>query len=378
MEGGTSDDSPAPPRTRPRARKTLKVLGVLLLGVSVAPSTTARAQQTETNFELYGVPKLAKPLHFDWFTKKDARELTFWRMPGLSPDYRMGPGDELEITIVGMDASYSLQVRTGGEVVIPLMGAVKVGGLTAEEAEAEIGERLRERGLLTKPEVLVYVASYQAKKFWVIGQVDRPGEYAMSQQLTVMDGIFMAGGLDFYGDRHGYLHRRSSGSSRAPSPQTALRAPEVAGPGTEVIKLDLQPMRQGGVLSPDLLIDDGDVIVIPTSYPLVFYVLGDVSRPGAYEVARGPERMTFSQALSQAGGPAKTAQVSKGLIVRYGSDGTRHEVKVDYMAILRGDQSDIEVQSNDVIFIPGSSVKRITLGTLDAIPAVISTIPLAK
>jgi len=140
--------------------------------------------------------------------------------------------------------------------------------------------------------VLIFVNSYEAKKFWVYGQIDRPGEYAMSQQLTVMDAILMAGGLDFYGANEGYLHRACQGAGRRARrgpPCVPGHSPE----GHTVERLDLAPMRRGGLLEQNPLIMEGDILVIPTRYPTLFYVLGDVVKPAYFQI-NSDERMTVS------------------------------------------------------------------------------------
>jgi len=329
----------------------------------------------QANSDLFSFPKTSKNLEFGWYTK-DTRELTFNRLPGLSTDYRLGAGDELEITVAGFPNPFQFRVTEAGVITVPYVGEVRVGGMTAEQAEDAIAAAYRDQKLIEQPEVFVYISSYEAKKFWVYGQVDRPGEYTMSQALTVMDAILIAGGLDFYGDRWGYLHRRVRGTTQPGSSQALLKAPGVARPGTEVFRLDLQPMRNGGLLSPNLPLQDGDEIVVPTRFPTIFYVIGSVKHPGAFELTSG-ERLTLSHVLAQAGGPTKTAQ-KKGYLIRYGPDGKRQDVPFDCIAVLTGRQPDIEIRSNDLVYVPGSSDKTLAYGAADSIPGIIAMIPFVR
>ena len=344
------------------------LLALGLLSLSAGP---VAAQ----NFDLYNLPKDAKALEWDWYTR-DFRDLTFTRMAGPSPDYRLGKGDEVQVQIVGFQGPFNFKIRPNGSITIPLAGDVQVAGLTAEEAEAVIVDRFKERDLLKDPEVLVYIASYESKRFWVYGQIDRQGEYVMSQQLTLMDAIFIGGGLDFYGDRYGYLHRRGKGAAAGGTParDALLESPATPLAGREVIKIDLQPMREGKLLSPNPLIEDGDVVVIPTRYPTVVYVLGDVQKAGAFQLSTD-ERLMVSQAVALAGGPGRTAKASGGFLVRYTEDGLRRQIPVDFSAIMQGRQRDFEVLPNDVIFIPGSKAKTLQFATLGAIPGVVASIP---
>jgi polysaccharide export outer membrane protein len=238
---------------------------------------------------------------------------------------------------------------------MPLVGDVRVADLTAEEAENAIAARLRAEQLVKDPEVLVYIQDYESKRFWITGQVDRPGEYAMSQELTMMDAIFMSGGLDFFGEPYAFLHRRVDGTGgSAPTPTTAEH-PETAAPGTEVHKIDLTSMRAGGVLVPNPPLRDGDVIVVPTRYPTVFYVLGDVGSPGAFSSNTG-QRLTVAQAIATAGGLTRTAKGQDARLIRYTPDGQPEEIPLDYRSILEGESPDFAIESNDVIFVPGRSI----------------------
>jgi hypothetical protein len=189
----------------------------------------------------------------------------------------------------------------------------------------------------------------------------------MSQQLTAMDAILMAGGLDFFGGSEGYLHRRLPGTRSSPLAQTLLASPETPPEGHTVERLDLAPMRRGGLLTPNPLIMEGDILVIPTRYPTLFYVLGDVTKPSSFQV-NSDERVTVSLAVSEAGGPTRTAKVSQGTIVRYDASGERQEVPFDYKAILEGRQPDIEIQTGDIVFIPGSGVKSVGLEVIGRLP----------
>lgn len=350
-------------RSRPRSyRMPVALLALAVMALEAVPGVA------QVPNELFNIPKDAKGLEWDWYTK-DFRDITFMRMPGLSPDYRIGVGDEIQVMVVGVDHLDTYKVRPDGDIVMPLVGSIKIADLTAEEAESSIGATLKAKDLVKNPEVLIFVASYEAKRFYVYGQVDRPGEYTMSQSLTVMDAIFMAGGLDFYGDRYAFLHRRLR--SAAAVARQLTEQPERPIAGSEVIRIDLQAMREGKVLSPNPVIEAGDALVVPTRYPTVFYILGDVLHPGPFQLNNG-EPLTVSQAVSHAGGPTKTAKKGSS-VIRYADDGSRQDIRFDYNAILRGEQPDIAVRSNDVIFVPGSPDKTFGLGMLGLLPAVLAT-----
>ncbi len=305
----------------------------------------------------------------------DDRQLQFLRLPGTSEDYKIGPGDVLEIHIVGLkDLSQTLKVSNSGSVSLPYLGTLEVSEKTAVQLEDEISTRLAEENLIKNPEVLVYISEYRAKPIYILGQVDRPGQYIMSQQLTLMDAILLAGGLDFTAGRYGYLHRLITESDNSDNVAPAVISGDgsIGSPQTVVTRIDLQPAKEGGVISPNPAMRRGDTFFIPERKIETFFVVGDVHSAGAFEVPPENE-LKVSQAISQAGGPTKTAKLGDGLLVRYDKTGSRKEMAVDFGAILRGDQPDILVQANDVIFIPGSNAKTVGFGLLNIVPGIVQS-----
>jgi polysaccharide export outer membrane protein len=311
----------------------------------------------------------------------DARmseENMFLRMPKLSSDYVLGEGDKLDVEMLGgnLDGSMtSLTISNSGTITLPYLGEVQASGLTAADLEGKIAHLFKERELVKNPEVLVYVTDYKANPIFVMGEVDNPGEYMMSQELTLMEAILMAGGIDPGAGSYGYLHRRTSPEAPKLQPATVAANPTAAaGQGVEVMEIDLRPLKLGGVPEPDVPLRKGDIIVIPKSKDRRYYVLGDVRSPGTVEIPPPAERvLTASQAIAHAGGPTPTAKMSQGVLVRYKEDGSREEKKVDFLAILKGRQPDFEVQPNDIIFIPGSSAKTLAYGLLGQIPGTIQS-----
>lgn len=304
---------------------------------------------------------------------------SFLRVPKLSSEYLLGEGDTLKVKVVGKewmdDSLLALTISNSGEISIPYLGSLQAAGLTSGQLEEKIVSLFTEKQLLKQPDVLVYITDYKAKPFFITGEVDNPGEYIMSQELTLMEGILMAGGIDPGADSFGYLHRRKSPGEPNLQPARAAQNPSLGEPGVEVIKIDLRPLKKGGVPNPDILLRKGDVLVIPKSRDMRFYVVGDVKSPGAVVIPPPPERaIMVSQAIAQVGGPSKTAKMSQGMLIRYNEkDGSREEKKVDFAAILKGKQPDFEIRPNDIIFIPGSNAKELGYGLLGAVPGAVST-----
>ena len=268
----------------------------------------------------------------------------FLNVRGFSPDYQVGPGDLLDIVVVGLDDLHqSLRISNTGEISYPMLGTIKVADLTAFEVEAEVARRLREKGLVQQPEALVSITEYQAKPVYVSGAVTNAGEFIMSQELTVLDAILLAGGLRYNAADEALLHRRVSADAATVSPAAITGAPNVARPGFEIVKVDIRPLKQGRFLEASIPLRRGDVLVVPDLVMNPFFVVGEVIAPKNYFYPPGLTLMA-SQAISWAGGPLPTAKMSAGMLVRFDAQGHRTEMKVDYAAILRGKEADFPIQ----------------------------------
>jgi len=292
---------------------------------------------------------------------------------GLSLDYRIGAGDTIDIEVVGIaELRQTLRIPSSGEINFHPVGAINVENLTSEEAEDKIASVLEQRGLIRKAQVLIYIQEYEAKRIYVTGEFLHPGEFVMSQHLTVMDAVLLAGGLNPFADGHAYLHRITEGERRnePPSPEV-IKQPDTPREGTEVFTIDLEPLKDGRVPAPDMTLRQGDYLIVPRRQVDFYFVLGEVNLPLNYILPTGKKFMV-SQAIAGAGGPTKTAKISQGILQRYDQQGNRQEMKMDFGAILTGKQPDIEVRPNDVIFIPGSTIKEISEGFLWAANAMIA------
>ncbi|HEY3238429.1 MAG TPA: polysaccharide biosynthesis/export family protein, partial [Acidimicrobiia bacterium] len=108
--------------------------------------------------------------------------------------YRVGAKDVLKITVYGQeDLSRSVVVGDDGVLLFPLIGAVAVGGLSPAEVEQRLKTRLGQ-DYLVDPQVSVAVQEYRSQKVFVLGEVERPGTYALTGRATVLDVLAQAGG----------------------------------------------------------------------------------------------------------------------------------------------------------------------------------------
>jgi polysaccharide export outer membrane protein len=113
-------------------------------------------------------------------------------------EYRLGAGDKLRVIVFGEDTlGGEFVVSNNGDVQLPLIGKVKVLGRTIPEFQAEVETRLRD-GYLNDPKVSAEILNY--RPFFILGEVQKPGQYPYTAALTVMNAVATAEGFTYRAD----------------------------------------------------------------------------------------------------------------------------------------------------------------------------------
>ena len=145
--------------------------------------------------------------------------------PITDENYRLGTGDKLRVNVYGEeDLSGEFVVDSSGQVQLPLVGQVKAAGLTLHEFIIEVATVLKD-GYLKDPKVSVEVLNY--RPFYVIGEVNKPGEYPYENGLTVLGAVALAGGFTYRAyDSEVYVRHVGSTKEQAmPADATARISP---------------------------------------------------------------------------------------------------------------------------------------------------------
>ena len=191
----------------------------------------------------------------------------------------LGPGDVVRVSVYGNpDLSLETRVSETGAITFPLIGHVAVGGLTVASAEKKIGGMLESGGYLKKAQVNIIVSLLASQQVSVLGQVNRPGRYAVDGKRSVLDMLALAGGIAVEGADAVSLVRTRNGKTTRET-------------------LDVVQMVRSGALDGNVDVAGGDMIFVERAPR--FYIVGEVQRPGAFRVER---QMTVQQALSAGGG----------------------------------------------------------------------------
>lgn len=147
----------------------------------------------------------------------------------LSSEYRVGAGDRLRIIVFGQqDLGGEFQLDGSGVVSLPLIGQVVVKDKTVRELEAAIAERLRD-GYLSDPRVSAEVLNF--RPFYILGEVNRPGEYPYTDGLTVMKAVATAQGYTYRANQKRVFIKRAHETDEKAYP---LEAATTVGPGDTI------------------------------------------------------------------------------------------------------------------------------------------------
>src|SRR3569833_2150695 len=107
--------------------------------------------------------------------------------------YTLGVGDKVRIITFGNEAlTGEFRVNDSGKIAMPLLGAVPAAGKTPEQMQTAIARELESRNLLHKPNVSVEITEY--RPIFVLGEVNRPGEYPYKPGMTFLSAVSTAGG----------------------------------------------------------------------------------------------------------------------------------------------------------------------------------------
>lgn len=113
----------------------------------------------------------------------------------LGKDYRVGPNDLLDIEVLDLENSKrTVRVNAAGAITLPLIGAVNVAGLTAQEVETRLAAKYSEK-YLQNPQVSVFIKEFTTERITLDGAVARPGIYPLTGQITLLRAIALAGGF---------------------------------------------------------------------------------------------------------------------------------------------------------------------------------------
>ena len=158
--------------------------------------------------------------------------------------YQIGPGDVLSISVWKEEGmQLEVLVRPDGEITFPLAGEIKAGGLTTKALSDELVNKLKK--YIPNPSVTVSVLQSVSNKIYVIGKVNRPGEFIATGYMDVLQALTMAGGLTPYADSDEIKIIRRTKT------------------GSQMKLFDYDEVISGERLDINIILKAGDTVVVP-------------------------------------------------------------------------------------------------------------------
>ncbi len=264
------------------------------------------------------------------------------------PEYKIGPGDVLEITVwkKATPEREIILVRPDGKISFGFVEDLHVDGLTPTQLDDALTAHLKQ--FIRKPVIDVIVKEYRSKRVTFMGEIftnvtknTGPGQYVITGKTHVLEMLSRVGGPTQKANLQDVRFRRKDG---------------------QAITLDLYKAMFYGDETQDAVLNDGDVILIPpvTDEANRVYVFGEVNRPGAYSFT-GTE-MTLLDAVTKAGGFTVFGVPDSTKIVR--GDKTRPEViSADLKRLIEeGDQTqNVAIADGDLVYVPRSFIGDINI-----------------
>jgi len=283
------------------------------------------------------------------------------------PTYILGPDDQIVIRVLDLEEvpETPFRVDMAGNINVPLVGRLRVAGLTLDQTEAAIAKRLQ--ALLQNPEVTVFVAGLRSHPVSVIGAVKSPGVQQLTGRKSLTEVLSMAGGASPDAGNTIMITRRQE-SGPIPLPGAAL---DPTGQ-FYVAQVNLKSLTDARNPQENIAIVEDDVISLPKGE--LVYVVGAVPRAGGF-VLNERETITILQVISLAGGLDRFANSKNVKILRpKAATADRQEILVDLNAMLAGKTNDVPLLANDILFVPTSGKKAATVRTVEALIGMGSTI----
>jgi polysaccharide export outer membrane protein len=260
--------------------------------------------------------------------------------PSVAPgaDYAVGPEDLLEVQVFGQeDLNRQVRVSGDGEITLPLVGAVKVAGLSPKSIERRLMQAYG-TNYLRDPQVTLNIKEFRHQRVSVTGAVDKPGSFEIIGPRKLLEVLAMAGGPQDKGT-----------ASRAGDTVHIVR--QQGDPQTLIIDLKRLQVQ----MDPDLniLIHSGDVVHVPFAGNA--YVMGGVRNPGAFPVK---DSLTLSQALAMAGGSDPILATSQVSVMRLDDKRNPITITAHLGKVMSRQEPDVPLKENDVVVVNMSSFKK--------------------
>lgn len=258
-----------------------------------------------------------------------------WLSPPQKP-YTLGPGDKIELEILGEKGTrVETFVTPDSKIYFDLLPGVDVGGKTTAELQQELEAKLTQ--FYKQPHVAVTLREAVSQRVWVLGRLNEPGIYPLTQPMRILDAVSKAGGL---------FTSRMAGTTEE---LADLKHSFLMRQG-KVLPVNFEKLIREGDLSQNIYLEPNDYLYLPSSLSSEVYVLGAVMEPRPVAFMN---EMSLVSALSRGLGCRPEADLTRVSIIR-GSLTEPKIATVNARAMLEGQAGNLRLEPGDIVFVPGA------------------------
>src|SRR5690348_2620215 len=272
-------------------------------------------------------------------------------------DTPIGSGDLLHIDVFDVpELSRDVRVSDTGEISYPLVpGRITAARKTPFQLETELERLLIENGLVSHPQVSVFVREQNSQPVSVVGAVNHTMVYQVVRPTTLLEVLAAAGGIsDTAGDMV-IVTRPNKPDVAKVQPASATTDSD---PVEQRITIRIRDLLESGDAAYNIPILGGDTVTVPAAG--IVYVLGfGVAQPGGYVLQSHGDQVTVLKALALAHGLTPFAKSNSAVIMRENpATGRRDSIPVHIKELEKNKTADMPLKSNDILYIPDSAGKK--------------------
>ncbi len=267
--------------------------------------------------------------------------------PGaVRPNYVLRPNDQILLRTNAEELNEKpFRIDADGNVNMPLLGRLHAGGMTVQDLENDLTQRLRE--YIREPQVIINITQFSSEPVFFVGAFRAPGIYGLQGTRTLLEMLTQIGGFQPNASRHLKITRRAEYGA-IPLPNA------VEDPARKISTVEISRGSLTEAVNPaeDIVLQPYDVISVEHAEEV--YVSGEVGKTGAFELGER-ESISVAQVLTMAGGFNRDAARGKVRILRpILNTNRRAPIEVDVKRIFEGKANDVPLLPNDILYIPRS------------------------
>jgi polysaccharide biosynthesis/export protein len=273
-------------------------------------------------------------------------------------DTPIGAGDLLHLEVFDVpELTRDVRVSETGEISYPLIpGRIPAAGHTPFQLQTNLEELLLENGLVSHPQVSVFVKEQNSQPVSIVGAVAHPMVYQIIRPTTLLEILAAAGGIADAAGSVVIITRPNPVSAEKPS--TSSTANDIPA-DSQTITIHIQDLIESGNAAFNILVYAGDVVSVPRAG--IVYVAGaGVQQPGGYVLQSHGEQITVLKAVALARGLTGYAKANDSVIFRTNpATGQRDQIPVRIKEIEKNKTEDVAMKSDDILYIPDSAGRKV-------------------